>query len=514
MPREKVYQKIYVRLNTDPFNSPHYLFSYTANGEALNSNDSNLVLFTGHNYTFIRTDDTHPFDIGDSYNVHSDKIEFTEHDSGIVKSEKFSFSIPNGNSDFIIKYYCTLHSSMIGTIDVCPMVKIASNSSEVLSEHINKALEIANDIILTPRNYEKTEIQFLEVEPEEINGSLGEADWINRYIKINKHNRFMIWNNPITLNSQEYSINIIVILHEMFHILGIGLHWGKDKIGQDDSLLLPDWWYNGMNAVKRYQGLCLINNYDPRGLENVLPAENDFSAGTKGFHLEEGRNESNLVMRNKANSDEIIRQYPTFPLELNTGFLDYNNYLTNISVAFFEDIGCIVNYNSEFIDNTVPMQTVTQNKLSDQELVNLFNELKNNNDPIVAYLNLPERLANITPAIVIEPTINISIIDGLWYFNNTLDLSVNPSFYPTLIIETESMMFTGFGGCNHYSGAITLFDSIRMELSNIILTQMFCEETSNDENQYISNLGSVRTWRLEDDSLILSTSSNHQIRYS
>ena len=40
------------------------------------------------------------------------------------------------------------------------MIKIASNSSDELSDDINKALEIANNIILTPRNYEKTEIQF------------------------------------------------------------------------------------------------------------------------------------------------------------------------------------------------------------------------------------------------------------------------------------------------------------------------------------------------------------------
>ena len=284
MPREKVYQKIYVRLNSDSFSSPHYLFSYTVNGEALNSKDSNLVLFTGHNYTFIRSDSSHPFDIGDSYNVHSDKIVFDNHNGAILDNEEFSFSIPNGNTDFTIKYYCTLHSSMIGTIDICPMIKIANNSSEVLSDDISKALEIANDIILTPRNYEKLEIEFLEVLPEEINGSLGEADWINKYIKVNRNNRYTIWDNPITLNGVEYSINIIVILHEMFHILGIGLHWGKDIIGHNDSLLLHDWWYKGSHAVKRYQGLCLINNYDPRGLENILPAENDFASGTKGFH--------------------------------------------------------------------------------------------------------------------------------------------------------------------------------------------------------------------------------------
>ena len=111
MPREKVYQKIYVRLNSDPFNSPHYLFSYTVNGEALNSNDTNLVLFTGHNYTFIRTDDSHPFDIGDSYNVQSNKIVLDSHNGAILNNEEFSFSIPNGNIDFTMNYYCTVHSS-------------------------------------------------------------------------------------------------------------------------------------------------------------------------------------------------------------------------------------------------------------------------------------------------------------------------------------------------------------------------------------------------------------------
>ena len=46
MPREKVYQKIYVRLNNDPLSSPHYLFSYTENGEALNNIDkkSHIIL--------------------------------------------------------------------------------------------------------------------------------------------------------------------------------------------------------------------------------------------------------------------------------------------------------------------------------------------------------------------------------------------------------------------------------------------------------------------------------------
>ena len=398
MPREKVYQKIYVRLNNDPLSSPHYLFSYTENGEALNNIDKNLILFSGHNYTFIRTDNSHPFNIGDSYNIETNKFEFNDYNGAIIENQEISFTIPISNDEYIIKYFCTLHNTMIGDINICPMISVKSTSSSILSEHIEKALEIANDIILTPHNLNKTEIEFLEVEPSEINGSLGEADWINRYIKINENNKYMVWDNPVTLNGVEYSINVIVILHEMFHILGIGLHWGKDKIGQEDSLLLPDWWYNGLNAVKRYQGLCLINNYDPRGLENVLPVEDNFSSGTKGYHLEEGRTETARVMRNKN-----TREYPAFGLELNSGFLDYNNFLTNITVGSFEDIGCIVNYNSEFIDNSLPIQNTINNNLSDQEVVDLYTELKNNNDPIVDHLTLPEGLVNITPTIPVLP---------------------------------------------------------------------------------------------------------------
>ena len=53
----------------------------------------------------------------------------------------------------------------------------------------------------------------------------------------------------------------------MFHILGIGLHWGKDKIGQSDSLLLPDWWYNGLNAVKRYFSAIKTSTNSNAGLK-------------------------------------------------------------------------------------------------------------------------------------------------------------------------------------------------------------------------------------------------------
>jgi len=52
----------YVRLNDNPFASPFYIFSDTANGDAVSVN-----LVKGSTYTFIRTDSGHPFNIGDAW---------------------------------------------------------------------------------------------------------------------------------------------------------------------------------------------------------------------------------------------------------------------------------------------------------------------------------------------------------------------------------------------------------------------------------------------------------------
>ena len=54
--------EIYVRLNSDPFISPHYIFSSTINGEP-----QTLELVKGSRYVFIRTDGGHPFNIGSGW---------------------------------------------------------------------------------------------------------------------------------------------------------------------------------------------------------------------------------------------------------------------------------------------------------------------------------------------------------------------------------------------------------------------------------------------------------------
>ena len=75
--------KFYVRLNSDPFSSPYYIFSSTENGTSLD-----VVLYRGISYEFERTDSGHPFNIGSNHNENTTGIVITSNGTGgIVYSE-------------------------------------------------------------------------------------------------------------------------------------------------------------------------------------------------------------------------------------------------------------------------------------------------------------------------------------------------------------------------------------------------------------------------------------------
>jgi hypothetical protein len=84
----------YVRMvATDPQNTaPYYLFSETPNGTALNDTAAigsglQLTLYKGNTYTFIKTDTSHPFMVGDSWKVTTGiKLESTG-DGAVTASE-------------------------------------------------------------------------------------------------------------------------------------------------------------------------------------------------------------------------------------------------------------------------------------------------------------------------------------------------------------------------------------------------------------------------------------------
>lgn len=111
----------YVRLNSNPYAAPFYIFSTEPDGESVE-----LSLEKGYSYTFIRTDGAHAFNIGDAHRIANTEIQYSSNGSGgdvggvasIVNGEQLTITIPLDFSGDSLAYFCYPHSSMIATFDV------------------------------------------------------------------------------------------------------------------------------------------------------------------------------------------------------------------------------------------------------------------------------------------------------------------------------------------------------------------------------------------------------------
>jgi heat shock protein HslJ len=65
---------------------------------------------------------------------------------------------------------------------------------------------------------------------------------------------------------------------------------------------------------------------------------------------------------------------------------------------------------------------------------------------------------------------------------------------PTLLLGDDSHA-NGFAGCNHFSAAYSI-TSESLRVSSIAMTRMFCAETMELEQQYVSVLQATRAYRL------------------
>ena len=123
---------IYVRQNSSPFSDPHYLFSTTSNGPALNSSTVKLPLQRTLTYRFVRNEPDsgtqHPFNVGTGHLTNGSTIEVTSNGTGtvvngpngssansIVHGQELSFTVPTdyGWNSEEFKYFCSAHSTMI-----------------------------------------------------------------------------------------------------------------------------------------------------------------------------------------------------------------------------------------------------------------------------------------------------------------------------------------------------------------------------------------------------------------
>ena len=218
------------------------------------------------------------------------------------------------------------------------IIKFYYNESNLeLKQAVNNVITILNSIIIKSNKLDTYNITLII---DNLDGNiLGQADWSNGFIILNNNNN----NTFIKLNDISYSLNTVVLLHETMHILGlVGLSYGSVYIDNIDNSPV----YIGKKGTSSYIKVLNSNNINTVNLENYIPIENSFGAGTAFAHFEEGLNEDGVEYR-------YINgvYYPIIVNELMTGFINTDNYLTDMCLGVLEDIGFTLNYQSEYIKN-------------------------------------------------------------------------------------------------------------------------------------------------------------------
>nr|QFG74808.1 MAG: hypothetical protein [Megaviridae environmental sample] len=228
-----------------------------------------------------------------------------------------------------------------------------------LKSHINFIQEFLNDIITSsPRK-----INILLVIRRLNDNELGAADWLNHMILLNEtylnvNNLPRGWDS-LLLNNGHCNIIAQTLLHEVLHILGIGVGNVWDSLvtnAPDNSRKV----YIGKQGVKQYNDFFKHFNKEYK----FIPLEDDFGPGTKDSHFEEGDIYGGV-------SEKIVNGeiYPYLSNEIMTGFLNFSNLFTVLCAGVLEDLGYGINYSSEHIIKTTTNEAYLLS-LSNNKLIN------------------------------------------------------------------------------------------------------------------------------------------------
>ena len=141
-----------------------------------------------------------------------------------------------------------------------------------------------------------------------------------------------------------------VLLHEIGHILGIGiLWWDGEEIRTEAPITSYDdngttkYYYTGTNALREYKSYFAYYNGSYNDSFVGIPIEDNGGSGTAEGHAEEG---VSPVSSNNRYINGIF--HPGLGTELMTGWLDEapaSAPLSKITLGFLEDMGYTVNYN-------------------------------------------------------------------------------------------------------------------------------------------------------------------------
>lgn len=245
----------------------------------------------------------------------------------------------------------TNNVNKIITIDIRNQIEAIGSQYVTFQEfedQIEKCKEILQDIIIENPNGNNQNITVL-FGLSEFNENSDTLGWASGgTVAINQYNTGQYYLND-TLEHQ----NISVIIHEIIHVFGLF----PNQVGGNITTMYDSTSnngstrriYTGSKGLEGYKNVLLANNIKvPDPLYIFL--EDDFDPGTVNVHLEEAYNSTN-------DKYEVIningQYYPSLWNEIMTGLLDRDyNYITPITTGCLEDLGFIINYNSQYIVTT------------------------------------------------------------------------------------------------------------------------------------------------------------------
>lgn len=229
-------------------------------------------------------------------------------------------------------------------------------------------------------------------------------------------NNSKMYNLKTTIRNNGKSSLYYVLLHEIGHILGIGIFWnlpGCPKTGYVENGTTK-YYYTGTNAFREYKS-CFAGKYNTRAFLGI-PIEDNGSPGTVGVHPEEGP-EGGLSVDNRYINGIF---HPGLDTELMTGWLDgspVSTPLSRITLGFLEDMGYTVNYNLADVYTMSWLETNDANNL-EQTYIQGFLDVSGGN--------------------MINRNGNLSVLDG------TMDVSGDVTFDSKLSVGSDvSLCSTG-----------------------------------------------------------------------
>ena len=103
-----------------------------------------------------------------------------------------------------------------------------------------------------------------------------------------------------------------------------------------------------------------------------------------------------------------------------------------------------------------------------------------------------------------ELSVTISLQGFKWYVyqldGEELELALEQR--PYIEIDPKEDRFSGFAGCNRFTGSYTL-NGTSLELGQAAVTRMACEGGMEIEDRFLAMLGKVGSWRLKDGQMVL-----------